>query len=672
MTEPSSKPVRGAARLSPASFAISALILLAILFVSIVTFSATVLKGARVDLTENQLFTLNEGTLRTLASIEEPITFRLYYSEKLAQGFPPIRLYGERIRETLEQYADRADGKLILEVIDPEPFSPEEDDAQALGVQGFRLPNSDDQLYLGLIGSNTIDGLETIPFFALERETFLEYDLTSMIYRLNTLEELKVGMVTNLPLDTGPGGVMAAMQGQSDPYAIYAQLLDLYDIEFLEQDFDAVPGDIKVLVLAHPRPLSEATLYAIDQFVLRGGRVLALLDPFSEIGQTPLPNGQPQPGAVLSSADSLGPLLRAWGVEFVDEGQSVVGDLLQAMTVANQEGRQFRYVVWLGAQFDALNRTTPLTSDLQRIQFATPGALKPVDGASTSFEPLVTSTEDGSGLISVAELQIETSPEQLSRSFGPDTDTYTFAARITGPITSAFPDGPPPPAEDDAAGTDLEDEIPDPDLAPDQDRQQVAEETQPTHLAESVSDGAVIVIADTDLLDDKFWVEIRELLGERVLVPTADNGSFVVGAVDSLSGSTDLITLRARDRTERPFTVVDALRLQAEREFQDREDRLQTRLSDLQLQLRQIQGQQGPSEAQGQSAEPTLSAQQRVAIDQFRSEIADTRLQLRAVQRELRSDIEALEGIVRFVNIGLMPILVAGFAIGLALWRREN
>lgn len=654
MAETSSPNTRNE-RLSAGTMAVIAVVLLATLFVSVIAFSSNAFRTARLDLTETGTYTLSEGTKEILRNIEEPITLRLFYSERVATNFAPVRVYADRVRDLLEQYVQLSRGKLILEVIEPEPFSPDEDLADALGVQGVQVPGTGETLYFGLVGTNSIDGREVIPFFPLERQQFLELDMTKLIFRLDNLDETVIGMVTNLPLDVGPGGMMAAMQGLSDPYALYTQLLDFFEVNFLEQEFDRVPEDVDVLMLVHPQPLSEATLYAIDQFVMRGGRVMAFLDPYSEMGQTPGPNGQPQPGATLSSVDSLGPLLENWGVRFVEEGRVLVGDQQRALRVAmnnDPQARAIDYVVWMDVGAAQMSAEDPVTTDLSTVVLATAGALAPVEGAATGFTPLMRSTAQ-SGVVDVDEARFTSSARDLLLAFAPDEETYTLAARVTGPVTTAFPEGAPAVEEADPALTE--------DSPPAE-----GEEPLPPHLEASQGEANIIVVADSDLFDDKFWVQIGQLGNERIVVPTADNANFVLAAVDNLTGSDALISLRAREETNRPFTRVDELRRQADQRFLQEEQRLEQRLSQLEGQLRQLQL---PETGEGEVA---LSLEQQRAIEAFRTEIIETRTALRDVQRELRREIEGLEGFLRFVNIGLMPILVAGFAIGLALLRQQT
>ncbi|PKQ04058.1 MAG: ABC transporter, partial [Alphaproteobacteria bacterium HGW-Alphaproteobacteria-11] len=272
-------------QISRSAYRIVMLVLLAVLFLAVNLFSNIVFRSARIDLTENRLYTLSEGTNEVVAKIEEPITLRFFYSERLANDYPRIRTYAGHVRDLLQEIRNRSDGQLRLEVIEPEPFSEQEDLAMSLGLKGAPTAQGD-IIYFGLVGTNSVDGLEAIPFFTDEREQYLEYDIARMIQNLSRPARPVLGIVTNLPLDTGTGGLMSAMRGESLPFMIYEELRDRFELEYLEQQFKAVPSKIDVLMVAHPRELDEATLYAVDQFVMRGGRVLAFIDPHSEVSLT--------------------------------------------------------------------------------------------------------------------------------------------------------------------------------------------------------------------------------------------------------------------------------------------------------------------------------------------------------------------------------------------------
>jgi len=637
---------------------------LVILFIAVNLFSTTVFRSARVDLTEKGLFTLSEGTLNTLAKLEEPVTLTFYLSERHLDQTPGLRPYAQRVRDLLSEYAAASGGMLRLEIIDPEPFSEAEDRAQALGLRPAQTPDGE-LFFFGLAGTNTVDGREAIPYFTQERAKFLEYDVTELVHNLSTLEKPVLGIVTSLPMDTGPGGMAAAMQGRAEPYLIYTELQARFQTRFLEQDFKRVPEDVDVLMVAHPKPLNERTLYAIDQFVLDGGRALVFVDPSSELAMTPGPTGEPLRGSVKSS--DLDRLLSAWGVAY--DANEIVADREQALLVETRQGgrrQQVSYVAWLGIDEDRLNSDDLVTGDMNVINLAMPGRFLPIEGTATQMTPLVMSTGDAQILPREA-FEPAPDPAQLLRDFAPTGEIYTIAARVSGPVISAFADGPPQTDEPGDPTPVSEGEAP--KVVEDVLGEEAVEAETPEeaeHLTASKGPINVILMADSDIFDDRFWVREDVAFGQRVGVPIADNAVFVVSAVENLTGSNDLISLRARTSGERPFTVVEDLRRRAEDQYLEKQQRLQEELAEAEKRLAQLQGQEG---GLGADAGALLSPEEEAEIARFERRVLEIRAELREVKRSLRAEIDALGDRLAFINIALMPLLMALFALGLAWWR---
>lgn len=622
------------------------LVLVAVLFLSINMISNVVFRSAQVDLTQGGLFTLSDGTKNVIAAIDEPITLRFFYSEKLANDYPSVRTYAGHVRDLLEEMRDRSNGKIHLEVIDPEPFSEEEDLAVSMGLNGAPTTEGD-IVYFGLVGTNMVDGLESIPFFSDKRAQYLEYDVTRMVQNLTRPKKPVLGIVTNLPLDTGAGGLTAAMRGQSQPFMIYEELRARFQIEFLEQKFATVPDDVDVLMIAHPRPLDKSTLYAVDQFVMRGGRVLAFIDPHSEVSLTAGADGQPVRG--YTEASNLEPLLKDWGVAY--DPSKVVGDRTLAQRV--QTGLDARrqesdYVLWLSVPRDEMNQDDIVTTNVDHLNLGTVGALSPIDGATTRFTPLIWSSKDAA-LYDLEYVKSGPTPDMLLRGFKPTGDAFVIAARVAGPIKSAFEAAPAiePKEGDDKSGPDM------------------AAAMRPAHLASTSGDANIIIFADSDIFDDRFWVQAQQYQGDRVAEPIADNAKFVLSAIDNLMGSDDLISLRARDKIDRPFKVVEALQRDAERRFLSEQANLQTKISDTEKRIKALQT-SSPSGQEG--GEARVQAE----ITKFRAQLVESRKALRNVQRNLRRDIDDLAGKVRFLNVIAMPLLVAGIALVLAFFRHRR
>ena len=619
---------------------IAMLVLLAVLFLAINLFSNVVFRSAQVDLTQNRLFTLSQGTENVLAKIDEPVTLKFFYSERLANEFPQIRTYAGRVRDLLQEMRDRSNGKLILEVIDPEPYSGDEDLAMSLGLKGARTTEGD-IIYFGLVGTNLVDGIEQIPFFADERQQYLEYDVTRLVQNLNRPTKPTLGIVTNLPMDTGAGGLMEAMRGQSKPYMIYEELRERFEIDFLEQNFVRVPKSVDVLLIAHPRALNDSTLYAIDQFVMRGGRVLVSIDPHSEVSLTSGSNGQPVQG--YTEASDLGVLLNSWGVSF--KPREIIGDRELAMRVAtglDARRQTSDYVLWMTVPKANLDHDDLVTANIDHLNLATVGALEQTKDATTRFTPLFWSSED-SEVYDLNFVKSGPTPDELLADFKPSGKRHILAARISGPIKSAFSGQPVASSEDKTQRSD-------------------GLEKPEDYQAATTGDANIIVVADSDLFDDRFWVQTEVYDGQRVAKPIADNAQFVLSAIDNLMGSDDLISLRARERTDRPFVVVDELRREADRHFLAEQQRLTASISETEKRLTDLQTQTGDA--------PSANAQEEAS--EFRAQLLKSRKSLRDVQRNLRRDIDGLAAKVRFINVALMPVLVALAAIGVAILRHRR
>ncbi|MGO8915989.1 MAG: Gldg family protein [Stellaceae bacterium] len=631
--------------------AIIALIAAAVLFVAINVIAGHVLRSTRLDLTQQHLYTLSDGSKKTLARIDEPITLRFYYSPRLGDEVPSYGVFAQRVREMLEEYAALANGKIKLELLDPEPFSPTEDRAVAFGLQGVPLDQGGEQVYFGLAATNSTDDQQVIPFFQPDRERFLEYDLTKLVHSLAFPKKTVVGLVTSLPLE---GDFMAALQGKPlEPYAVIDQLRQLDELRTLSTEFDTVPADVDVLMIVHPQNLSEKTLYAIDQFVLRGGKALVFVDPNSET-QAAHANRMTGGGPTASSLDTL---FTAWGVEL--EKDKVAGDRRDARRVnigTASRVEPVEYIAWLALKQDNLNHDDPITGDLTQINMATAGILKPLPGAKTNFEPLIATSTDAEE-IPVDKLQGMPDVAGLLSDFKSGNAKLTLAARVTGPAETAFPDGPPKPPKDEK----------------DKDKDQKPAATDPAkdappQLKTAAQPINVVVVADTDILDDRFWVQVQDFFGQRVAVPTAGNGDFVANAVDVLSGGTELMGLRTRGTSARPFEVVQEIQRQADDRSQAREKDLEQQLKDTQAKIKELQGKEGAG------GNVTLAAEQNQALDNFRTQMLQIRTQLRQVQLDLRQDIDRLKAALEFFDIALIPLLVglAAIVLGVVRMRRRK
>ena len=639
--------------LSRRAYALAAIALGVVLFVAVNIVANTWLGTARLDLTSNGLYTVSPGTRATLAKLEEPVRLRFYFSREPAVGFASLVAYAGRVRDLLQEYSALSGGRVIVEEIDPAPFTTAEDEAVAQGLTGAPTEQGE-TVYFGLIGNNTLSGHEVVPFFDQGREQYLEYDLTSIIYKLSTPQRPKLGIMTGLPLEAGVGGLLAALQGNSQPFTIYTQLRSVYDVQMIEPTADRIPADITTLMVVHPAGFSNAAMYAIDQFVLRGGHAIVFVDPLSEFLNQQGPGQGPDMGERTTSA--MPELFTAWGVDY--DPSKIVGDaeLAQQVQVGSATGPQVTgYIAWMRMMPASFNANDPVTGNLQQLNIATAGALKHREGATTTFTPLLTSSSTAA-LIDTIQIRVTQRPQDLLRRFEPTGERFNIAARVSGPAKTAFPNGPPAPTPPAGAAPDAT--PPPPPATP-----------LPAQINES-QDINVIVVADTDLVDDRFWVNIQNLLGQRIAIPTADNGAMVQNFVENMMGSNDLISLRTRERPTRPFLLVDDIRRRAESQFLAEERALQDRVTQTEASLRALQGQGGGDEAP--TGTPVLSAEQQKQIDTFRQDLIQTRQSLRQVQANLRQDVENLGTVLAFLNIALVPVLVSAAAIGLAVLRNRR
>lgn len=648
------------------------LVAIAALFIAVTVLSSQLFRSARLDLTEDQLFTLSDGTRQVLQEIDEPIRLRFYYSSRIAEELPDIGVYAQRVQDMLEEYASISGGMVQLEVLDPLPFTDEEDRAVAVGLQGVPIDQGGDLVYFGLSGTNSTDFQQVIPFFDQQREKFLEYDLTRLVYNLAHPKKPKLVVMSGLPL-SGSEYARQVPGAPDDSWVVWGQLKNQFDIEEIPQQAATIPDDANLLLMVHPDKIDERSKYAVDQFVMKGGKVIAVLDPHSEV-QAADPQRRRGPSPTVVAASNLPQLLKSWGVEMPPE--DVIGDarLARRVQVPTQGPVASRvaaidYPMWLALTPEQMNHEDLVTGQLSLLHFASPGQLKPVEGATTTFTPLITTSDQGGvGNLNLAQ---QGSPKILEQAnqFKPD-GKHVLAARLSGPVKSAFPDGPPKPAiiseleraiSEAKAGEDTADKQK--ELAKEQKKW---EEAKAAHLSESKVPLNAIVIADADFLADGLWVRVQDFFGQRVPAPYAHNGNLLVNAVDAMMGSEALISLRSRGVFQRPFTYIQDIQRKAEKEFRQKEQELLGKLNQAEERLKKLQ-----TDARGGDGAMVLSPEQKAEIEKFRSDTVSLRRDLRDVQFQLRREVEKVSGWVKVINIGAVPVLVAVFALILAFVRRR-
>jgi ABC-type uncharacterized transport system involved in gliding motility auxiliary subunit len=615
--------------LSGSGVAIAAVLAAAIIILANATFTSL-----RLDLTENKLFTLSEGTLNIIKGLGEPVTLDYYVSKKLMTDVPQLQSYANRVHDLLDEYVAESDGNIRLNVIEPEPFSEEEDRAVAEGMQGAPINASGDQAYFGLVGTNSIDDQETIPFFQINREEKLEYDLTKLIYNLANPEKRTIGVISQLPVFGN------FVPGMTQEWAMSSVVSEFFDIRTIDSALEITP-DLDLLLIVHPKYLSEVTLFAIDQYLMAGGKAMIFVDPFAE-GDVIPPNPQ-DPYAMETKSSSMNELFSAWGIEVLN-GQ-VAADLQSAMRVQLRTNRGFEetnYLPWLKLDEDNLNQNDFVTGELSLINMGSGGIIEAKDGATVTVTPLFqTSTE--SMKMPAALLEFQRDPGEMLSEFESENTVFTLAARLEGAVNSAFPDG--MPAIDENNPFDEEYVTPE------------------SPLTEGQLN--VILVADTDILNDEFWISRQNFFGVQIPQPIADNGNFVVNSLEHMSGSSDLISLRNRGEYQRPFDVVDNIKRDAEAQFRQQEQMLEAKLEETEQKIAELQQERSGNDL-------LLSPEQEQAIENFRIEQLNTRKELRAVQYELQRNVERLGATLKFINIGLVPLLIAIMAVTIGLIRTRR
>jgi len=611
------------------------LLALALLFIGLTMLFNHALRGWRLDLTQHRLYTTAAGTDRILASIREPINLYFFFSEKTAAQLPQLKTYGVRVREFLEELAARSGGRLHLHVIDPQPFSEEEDRASGLGVRGTPVGAAGTQFYFGLAGTNSTDGHDAIEFFDPNKEQFLEYDIVKLVYQLANPKKPVVAWLSSLPM--GPGFDQQSGQ-MREPWVVYSEAQQLFDLRPLAPAATRIEPDVNVLVLVHPKDLSPATQFAIDQYALRGGHILVFVDPLAQTDQSGAAEaGNPMAAMGADKSSHLAALLSAWGVQF-DPGE-VVADRGHALSVTMRQGEPpVAHLGVLGLDKGSFAADDVITAGLSNVNVATAGYLEPVKGAQVRFEPLLQSSSDAQPL-PVARFRMLFDPATLRDGFKPTGRRYTIAARISGNVHSAFPAGPP-------AGVTL---------GPGE-----------TDLKASARPLSLVVFADTDLLSDYLWVREQNFFGQRLTQAWASNGDLVQNALDNLAGSTDLISVRGRASFTRPFERVEKLRRAADDRFRAKEQELERQLRETEDKLTALHSKGGNQSAL------IITPEQEQEIEHFQTEKLRIRKELRAVRAGLDADIKGLGATLKVINIIVVPALFAVVALLMAVWRRRR
>ena len=626
----------------------------------------SLIPSLRIDLTEDRLYSLSEGTLSILSSLNEPIELMFFYSDSATEDVPQLRTYGNRVQELLREIVIASEGNLSLRVIDPEPFSEEEDLATQYGVRAVPVTQGGEGVYFGLVaakvGADVPDPLratETMPLIRPDQEEFLEYEFMKIITQVSNPERTVIGLVTQLDIDGG----FDPMTGQgTQQWMIMDLVRQLYDVRRIDVSSDSIEEDVDILMIVHPQGLSDRFLYAIDQHILRGGDALLFLDPNADsmVGRSPQGNLIP---AGMSS--ELPGLLDAWGLEF-DNSKVLTDNELALRVMMGQGQRAVPHLAMLGVQGNFLTQGDIITNRLETINLSSAGAISQSNEVGLNFEPLITSSSDAM-LMDRSFVESVTDPNVLFDEFESENRSFVIAARLSGLIETAFPEGQPPipVTEEESSSDDADGEV---SVAENTSSEVdvVNEESEIAHLSTSLEPTNIVVFADSDLLTDRLWVQVTQFFGQRIPQPFANNGDLVINAMDNLSGGADLSSIRSRGRYSRPFTKVLALQREADDRLRQEESELSARVAETESALAEL----NTDEEGNPIGEITPEIQ--TEIDRFNGELIETRRRLREVRFQLTEDIEQLGSNLKAVNTALVPILLTLFFLGRYYFRSRR
>ncbi len=678
--------------------------------------STYAVRGLRLDLTEDRLYSLSPAVAPLVQRLDEPVKLDFYYSAEAAQGMPQIQSYANRVREFLQEVAQASKGRITLRVIDPAPFSEAQDEARAAGIAPLRLDGSGKELMLGLVAKNSVDQSEAMPFLDPNKEPFLEYDVMRLVQSIGKVKKPTIGLLSSLPL--AGGGVNPADPRQpAEPWQIYLQLKQLYQVKDIATTDSALPEGLDALVIVHPRELSTDVLRSIDNYALKGGRILAFLDPHCEAQ----PSEDRFSGGSGDKSSDLGPLTRAWGIEWTRSKVVADSTYAQRVRVRSQGPVQVMdYLIWLALREDALAKDDPSTGRLSQVNAQTMGAIDIRESNKAAVKPLLESSSESMRLDGV-RIQFFPDPEGLMRDFKPEGKRNVLAVRVQGPIEAAYdeagnptiappesskpvmlapdgneipparpvapvltpaataPESAPAPADAAPGKGPFQDPAPaaSPTAMPAPAQPSPAPEQAPTAApsaptspspgkAPRTGTGNIVIVADADLLSDQNWIEQQRMgnmvLGSRVM---ADNGAFVLNVLEMFTGDEALLNLRARGKYQRPFDRVEEIRRTAEKQYLDRERELQNQIRQSEARLTELQAQKTPEN------QLILSPEQEAEVVKLEEQTNAARKELRSVQFNLRRDYEGLGTRLMLVNVVAWPLVVAALA-AILLARRSH
>ena len=629
-------------------------------------FIISILPSLRIDLTEDRLYSLSDGTRNILSNLSQPIELMFFYSDSATEDVPQLRAYGNRVQELLREIVIASEGNLRLSVIDPGPFSEEEDLATQYGVRAVPVTQGGEGVYFGLVAAQDGDGVpealrvtETMPLIRPDQEEFLEYEFMKVITQVSNPDRTIIGLVTQLDIDGG----FDPMTGQgTQQWMIMDLVRQLYEVRRVDITRDFIEEDIDILMIVHPQGLSDRFLYAVDQHILRGGDALVFLDPNADSMVGRSPQGNLIPAGMNSELPGL---LEAWGVEF-DNSKVLTDNVLALRVMMGQGQRPVPHLGMLGVQSEFLTQDDIITNRLETINLSSAGAINQSAEGSISFEPLIVSSSDAM-LMDRSFVESVTDPTVLFDEFQSEDTSFVIAARISGVIETAFPNGQPAieETEEENDTGEEESEASEISLTDTSNANQAVEEIELEHLNTSLEPVNIVIFADSDILSDRLWVQVTQFFGQRIPQPFANNGDLIINAMDNLSGGADLSSIRSRGRYSRPFTRVLSLQREADDRLREEEGELSARVVETEASLADL----NTDEEGNPIGEITPEIQ--AEIDRFNAELIETRRRLREVRFQLTEDIEQLGSNLKAANTALVPILLTLFFFG-SYYRRSR
>ena len=590
-----------------------------ICFFGINIIANNILKSYRIDLTSNGLFSLTEGTKKLISSLKEPIHLRLFMSSSIVELAPQLSNYANRVESILNTYKNISNGKITLEIIDPKPFSDAEDRAVGMGVSAFGGSSSNDPMYFGLAATNSTTGQKNINVFSPDREPFLEYDITRLIAELAQTKKPLIAILDKL-------GIEANSRVGKPEQQVLTQMKTLFDVQFLEDSQTILPKNTKLLMLINPKYLSEDTMFMIDQWILNGGSTLIFLDPYAEteLGLNP---GMP----ALNPRSDLKKIIDAWGIEF-DNKRSIADPKFALRTVRNIKGKQVEVsnYPWIQVGKEGMNQKEAVLAQLSSIVLTNAGSFIVKDN-NISFEPLLTASQFAGMVDADKAGNPQEDPRELLKDLKISNKKIIISGWLRDNLNSAFPNG-------------LKDK---------------------KGITKSMEKSNVLLVGDADMLMDRNWLTKQNLVGQEIATAFANNGDFVLNVVENMIGGNALSDLRGKGISWRPFLKIAELERRAEEKFLSKEQSLAEKLGKMEIKIQELT-------KNNESEKDVLSPETIKAIEGFKLEMMNTRAELRTVKFNLRSDVENLKSGIMFINIGLLPTLVAALALFIALRKPKS